>query len=727
MPRSLCLDVEPKSYLSLLYVSLRRLKRYPPEQQCVALSPALYRSQQHAHSASVGLRAAMESWYSSPSPVVYRRSPLSDRYNANVLDLRKLKKPQNVSTSLTNSPTSQPRDSTLTFESRFESGNLAVASKKSEQEYNLLLQNDTNSKGNTQWFYFKVGNTVAGSKVRFNILNLGKGGSLYSSGMKVLVLSEMEMREKGKGWHRDCEEIVYEVNNIRREGGGRSHYTLTFTYRFQYSHDSVYFAYSHPYTYSDLVEDLNLLESDPVRAQLMTRKELCRTLMGNTCEYVTISAPCRGPNSKKGVVISARVHPGETVGSWMMKGVLDFLTSSAYEAQILRENYVFKLVPMLNPDGVIHGNYRCGLAGADLNRRWKYPSKTLHPTVYYTKQLIKMFTREREVDLILDLHGHSRRHNIFMYGCPSLTDPSSTRLFPFILSKLCPFFSYPSCNFKLQPDKEQTQRITLFKETRIPKVYTLEATFSGMTVGPFSGQHLTVGQLQEMGRYLCIAVFVDGGHVPPSPQPQPEDYSEWSRETCKKALCEMMMSGQESEEGSGSSGSDSDPSEDNLDPEELSQLLPAVPMTKAQRGQKRPYLNRESSIGRNKWSKEETKEIGKCKICMETEGPGHVCKQIRVLKPLGNPYSRLYTKRVGLRTFVNPITGKTMHDQATQTPRQGTPSDSRSKSLPASVASSRESAPSLSRPSHDLRSTSQDRKLPAIAKGRETSAKRKGR
>ena len=68
------------------------------------------------------------------------------------------------------------------------------------------------------------------------------------------------------------------------------------------------------------------------------------------------------------MVITSRVHPGESVASWMMKGVIEFLTSNRPEAIILRELYVFKIIPMLNPDGVINGNYRCSLSGGDLNR-----------------------------------------------------------------------------------------------------------------------------------------------------------------------------------------------------------------------------------------------------------------------------------------------------------------------------------------------------------------------
>ena len=60
----------------------------------------------------------------------------------------------------------------------------------------------------------------------------------------------------------------------------------------------------------------------------------------------------------------------------MMKGVIDFLTDvDNQEAKLLREKFIFKIIPMLNPDGVINGNYRCSLAGCDLNRRWKNPIK----------------------------------------------------------------------------------------------------------------------------------------------------------------------------------------------------------------------------------------------------------------------------------------------------------------------------------------------------------------
>lgn len=87
------------------------------------------------------------------------------------------------------------------------------------------------------------------------------------------------------------------------------------------------------------------------------------------------------------------------------------------EARGLRQNFVFRIVPMLNVDGVVLGNYRCSLLGVDLNRKWLSPNKFLHPTVFYAKQLVKQMHNERRVLLYCDMHGHSRKQNAFFYGC----------------------------------------------------------------------------------------------------------------------------------------------------------------------------------------------------------------------------------------------------------------------------------------------------------------------
>lgn len=375
-------------------------------------------------------------------------------------------------------PLPQPSNSELTFDSKFECGNLALVLKKSENEYDLLMQTDINTKGHTQWFYFKVQNPTT-KTVKFNILNFSKNDSLFNYGMQIVIHSEKHYQKTKTQWFRGGKEISYFGNNIKRNSKGGTYYTLTFTYEFLYESDTVSFAYCYPYSYSRLLQDLENLEMN--FADIVSRRTLCLSISDKRCELVTITAPgsTEEVKKRKGVVLSARVHPGESVASWMMKGVLEFLTSKSKEAKILREKYVFKILPMLNPDGVYYGNYRCGLGGSDLNRNWKTPSKILHPTIYASKKMIKSFCKERSVELICDFHGHSKRKNIFMYGCNIQESPEITRCFPYIISKHSSYFYYPYCSFRMQKSKEATMRISLFKETKIPLIYTLEASFFG--------------------------------------------------------------------------------------------------------------------------------------------------------------------------------------------------------------------------------------------------------
>jgi murein tripeptide amidase MpaA len=71
---------------------------------------------------------------------------------------------------------------------------------------------------------------------------------------------------------------------------------------------------------------------------------------------------------RRAVILTSRVHPGESNASFVIEGTLQYLVSEDQGARYLRDNFVFKIIPMLNPDGVIVGNYRCSLAALDLNR-----------------------------------------------------------------------------------------------------------------------------------------------------------------------------------------------------------------------------------------------------------------------------------------------------------------------------------------------------------------------
>lgn len=98
---------------------------------------------------------------------------------------------------------------------------------------------------------------------------------------------------------------------------------------------------------------------------------LCKSLAGNDVDMLIVTNFASIPEEiavRKAIILTSRVHPGESNASWMMQGVIEFLVSDDDKAQYLRDTYVFKIIPMLNPDGVIVGNYRCSLVGQDLNR-----------------------------------------------------------------------------------------------------------------------------------------------------------------------------------------------------------------------------------------------------------------------------------------------------------------------------------------------------------------------
>lgn len=201
-----------------------------------------------------------------------------------------------------------------------------------------------------------------------------------------------------------------------------SEFTLSFIIRTPENPKAVmYVAFTYPFTYADLQHYLNRIDariskqnSSSTDAIYYHRECAIKSLEDRRLEVLTISSyhnisteredNLKGlypePDEKRSfkfrgkriVFVSARVHPGETPSSFVFNGFLNFLLNLEDPiAILLRRIYVFKLIPMLNPDGVARGHYRMDTRGVNLNRVYLKPSYKNHPTIYAARSLIRFY------------------------------------------------------------------------------------------------------------------------------------------------------------------------------------------------------------------------------------------------------------------------------------------------------------------------------------------------
>ncbi|OLP85820.1 Cytosolic carboxypeptidase 1 [Symbiodinium microadriaticum] len=400
-------------------------------------------------------------------------------------------------------PTRDLAEDLLEFTSCFESGNLRyVLFDKDAEEYLLFLDNVIRSRGHTQWFYFAVRNAKAGRLYRLRIVNMSKSKSLFRMGMRrsnttqpsrsggvvriecteslawgpefegplqhhpafedgPVAWSELSARKAWSSSKRSFEASLWDgvaglwkpagkdvryyrtlalPGSASSQGLRGGHHTLAFDYVFESKNDCLFFAYYVPYTYSML--------------RLWPRGAAGAADYGGfvreaRCDLLVISNPAVPKKMKKVVMVSSRVHPGESNASWLVHGLIGFLLSPSADAQVLRDNFVWMVVPMLNPDGVLSGNYRCGLCGMDLNRQWRSPHELLHAPVFKLKKLVAK--SRSKLCTYLDLHGHSRKCGIFAYACGQFAEDDhrrfTVRMYPKLLSLMIPEFNMNSCRW----------------------------------------------------------------------------------------------------------------------------------------------------------------------------------------------------------------------------------------------------------------------------------------
>ncbi|KAL4478961.1 hypothetical protein ABPG72_019398 [Tetrahymena utriculariae] len=318
----------------------------------------------------------------------------------------------------------------------------------------------------------------------------------------------------------------------------RGFQTMDFSFTFTENEQRVTFAYCYPYTLTDLMSYLESQEQklifsfleyqnlDQEKKHLVIKtskvlykkRTIATSRIGLPVILLKITSSknpklTKSKKKKKVIFIIARQHPGETPSSFVCEGFITYLLSDTIQARYLLENYIFKIVPIMNPDGVVVGNSRCNLSGSDLNRKWDNPDPVLHPEVFEVKKEIKKSHLNREVAIFCDLHGHSMKKHAFFYGCNKTSDGGAStwtqvRLIPRILSKKNHLFSIKDCKFRVTDDKKNTARVICWNELKISNSFTLETSFFGYDDLQNDGKptHFTTQDLANLGKSLCESI-----------------------------------------------------------------------------------------------------------------------------------------------------------------------------------------------------------------------------
>lgn len=133
-----------------------------------------------------------------------------------------------------------------------------------------------------------------------------------------------------------------------------------------------------------------------------------------------------------------------------------------------------------------------------------------------------------------DLHGHSRKMDVFIYGCekdgrkdwesmragphgplpgshggrPDVPTRHQDKLLPLLVHYNLPdIFSFRYCNFKVSKGKFGTGRVVGWRELGLVNAFTLEASFAGASGGRWARQHFHTGHLEAMGAALCYSLL----------------------------------------------------------------------------------------------------------------------------------------------------------------------------------------------------------------------------
>ena len=404
----------------------------------------------------------------------------------------------------------------VTISSMFDSGNLFEVKKTADNCFDLYISSDSKPYVDEiyykSWFYFSITGVRPSTGITFTIRNMKNMSKLYTAGMRPVFMTQSAEGKVIIPWRRIPSKPTFTWDEDEEI------FTLKWTCTVHKSKDDVaYFAYTYPFSFTEITKKIDALQTKMINRKnvYFHRETLTYSREGRKQEIITVSSldginednereeyidglfpeasgtpedrPLRFYD-KKIVFISSRVHPGEIGASHMFNGFLDLLMDAKNpQSRALLKNFVFKIVPWMNPDGVYRGYYRLDTLGLNLNRFYLDPSPHLHPTTYSVKNVINQLSSYGTLFMYVDFHAHASKKGVFLFGNWLKGERQVENvLFARLMSLNWLNFDMTEWNFSdknmTQKDKqgdsrEGTGRVALYKDTNLIHWYTLELNY----------------------------------------------------------------------------------------------------------------------------------------------------------------------------------------------------------------------------------------------------------
>jgi hypothetical protein len=276
-----------------------------------------------------------------------------------------------------------------TIHTDFEGGSLGKIERVSETHFRLAAKGESDQDGRNRqanWYYFRVDDAPL-KPLTFDIVNLPGEYNYVPNKGAITKDTPPVISYDGVHWEH-VTTFEYDPNEPK------------LILHIQPRGKRFWIAHCPPYTNETLAKLHSEIKSNPDFHQEVIGK----TAGGRDLVLWTIS---HGESaSKKTIWLMFRQHSWESGSSWVGDAAVRTLLASGPESSRLRQQVIWKIIPLCDPDGVARGGVRFNVNGFDLNRNWDVVDPVKMPEITAQRAAVRNWLKSgNHIDLLLSLHN----------------------------------------------------------------------------------------------------------------------------------------------------------------------------------------------------------------------------------------------------------------------------------------------------------------------------------